>query len=891
MEEFTRQKLHISVRNLVEFIFREGDIDNRYARGSSTETVFEGTRIHKKIQASQGVGYQAEVPLSISIEEDLYQLTIDGRADGIFTQKLERPEVLDEHGKVHIFVGEGTPTTCLTWIEEIKGVYQNVKSMEEPMHVHLAQAKCYAYIFAKQNELQAIGVQITYCNIDTEDIVQFQKAYSFDELEKWFQNLCWEYHKWAKFQCEWHMLRQASIKLLEFPFTYREGQRKLVGDVYRSILRQKMLFIQAPTGVGKTISTVFPAVKAVGENLADRIFYLTAKTITGTVARETFEILAEHGYRGKTILLTAKEKLCLCEEMECNPINCPYAKGHFEEVNDAVFEALHERDLFTREYVLELGKKHMVCPFEMSLDISNWCDNIICDYNYAFDPNVKLKRFFQEADKGDYILLIDEAHNLVDRSREMYSAQVYKEDFLAIKRLMKIQNKNIELLLEKCNRILLKYKRECEKYTIYDEIDTFLSSLQHLASEMSKFLEKAGNFAGRKDVLEFYLNLRNFLKISELTDNHYVIYGEVQEDRRFMLKLFCVDPSLNLQTCFDKVKSAVLFSATLLPIYYYKKLLSTREDNYAIYAESVFSQDQHLLMFGRDVSTKYTRRCRQEYERIASYIQAMVQAKPGNYMAFFPSYKLMQDVYEVFCEKMKNGVRFGVNDVPGNEDRYGVNTWDLKIVDIRENILEESRAEENRGDFSEQQSMFALSEETKQEELMLDDDAWIEGKTGNKKRVRSMIKCICQYSGMGERAREVFLEEFERTQEGETLIAFCVMGGIFGEGIDLKNDCLIGAAVIGTGLPKMSNEREILKNYYDEHGFNGFDYAFRYPGMNKVLQAAGRVIRTENDRGVILLLDERFLQGDYQELYPKEWEKRMVVSQGQVQAAIREFWK
>ena len=215
-----------------------------------------------------------------------------------------------------------------------------------------------------------------------------------------------------------------------------------MADVYRTIMRRKTLFIQAPTGVGKTISTIFPAVKAVGEGLADRIFYLTAKTITATVAKETFQILREHGYQAKIIQLTAKEKLCMCgedgtEELECNPVNCPYAKGHYDRVNDAVYDLLQTSDLFTREEILAQAKKYQVCPFEMSLDVATWVDNILCDYNYVFDPNVYLKRFFQEGNKEDYIFLVDEAHNLVDRSREMYSAQLYKEDMLAVKRIMK----------------------------------------------------------------------------------------------------------------------------------------------------------------------------------------------------------------------------------------------------------------------------------------------------------------------------------------------------------------------------------------------------------------------------------------------------------------------
>jgi Rad3-related DNA helicase len=402
---------------------------------------------------------------------------------------------------------------------------------------------------------------------------------------------------------------------------------------------------------------------------------------------------------------------------------------------------------------------------------------------------------------------VDEAHNLVERSRSMYSASVCKEDFLNVRRIVKPYSRSLDKLLEKCNRILLEHKRQCENYRIYEDIGNLLFSLMQLASKMDEFLQKPMEFAGRKDVLDFYFELRNFLNIYELTDERYVIYSEFTEDGAFVIRLFCVDPSENLQKCLDKARSTIFFSATLLPIHYYKRLLSTEEDNYAIYAESPFSQEKRLLAIGGDVSTKYTRRTPEEFARIAQYILKTIRCKAGNYMVFFPSYKMMNDVHNSFCE-------------------------------------------------------------------MADPS----------------IFCMLQKNNMDEKAREAFLREFEAPGE-RTLVAFCVMGGIFGEGIDLKHDRLIGAIVVGTGLPQISNEREILKNYYDEQSGNGFDYAFRYPGINKVLQAAGRVIRTDEDRGVILLLDERFRQRDYAGLYPREWEKRSFCTLDTVEDVVRGFWE
>ena len=797
--EEKRSQIKISVRNLVEFIFREGDIDNRHGQSVSPEAMLAGSRMHRRIQKRMGSDYHAEVPLKLVIGEENYDLVLEGRADGIqITSESERE--IDYSSNFNSMTIEEDMNVV---IDEIKGVYLKLEQLAEPVRVHKAQAMCYAYIFALQHDIERIGIQMTYVNLDTEEIKYFHEDFTFAALEEWFDDLIRAYKKWSDFQYAWRILRQESIQKLQFPFPYRKGQKELAAGVYRTIKRKKNLFIQAPTGVGKTISTVFPAVKAVGENLGDRIFYLTAKTITGTVAREAFELLRKGGYQAKIIQITAKEKLCMCDEMECNPVHCPYAKGHYDRVNDAVFQLLLQEDVFSREVLLEQAGKYQVCPFEMSLDAASWVD----DYNYVFDPNVYLKRFFAEGIRGDYIFLVDEAHNLVERSREMYSAEIYKEDFLAVKKIVKRYRPGLEQQFNHCNRILLEYKRECEKYKVYDNIGNLMFYLMKLASELDEFLQRSTEFPERKEVSEFYFGLRNFINMYERVDEHYVIYTEHMEDERFKMKLYCVDPSLNLQECIDRGNSAIFFSATFLPIQYYKNLLSTKKDNYAVYAETAFSEEQSLLLMGSDVSSRYTRRNQSEFERIAQYIQKTGLAKKGNYMVFFPSYKMMQQVYEVFQEL---------------------------------------------------------------------DGGTVDG--------------IIQEPGMNEEKREEFLAEFLAERE-KTLIAFCVMGGIFGEGIDLKKEQLIGAIIVGTGLPQISNEREILMDYYEKRMGEGFDYAYRYPGMNKVLQAAGRVIRTIDDVGVIELLDERFLQSDYRNLFPKEWEKRLVCTVDSVESYLEKFWE
>lgn len=778
--------IRISVRNLVEFILREGDIDNRTGGGQDPENMQMGSRIHRKIQRQMGSDYQAEVPLKTEIVCDGFTLKIEGRADGLI------------HTKEQVMV------------DEIKGVLRELDRVQEPAGIHLAQAKCYASMVAEQEGLDEIGVQMTYCQMETEEVKRFQYSYRSNELKVWFDEVIRQYEKWAKFQIEWRKARNASIKGIEFPFPYRKGQRDLAVSVYRTILRQKKLFIQAPTGVGKTISTVFPAVKAIGEELGEKIFYLTAKTITRTVAEQAFETLREQNLKFKVITLTAKEKICFCEETSCNPDDCPYAKGHFDRVNDAVYELLMQEDVMSREVLEAQARKHKVCPFEMVLDVSTWVDGVICDYNYVFDPDARLRRFFAEGGAGGYLFLIDEAHNLVERGRQMYSAELCKEDFLAVKKLVKGEAPRFAKRLEACNKILLAMKKECENYKVLDNISHFGIQLMNVLSETDRYLEECVDKEVRETVLDFYFQVRSFLNIYDGLDENYVIYTEYQENGRFVLKLFCVNPAANLQKCLDKGNSAVFFSATLLPIQYYKRLLSTEKDNYAVYIDSSFDTKKRLLMNGVDVSTRYAMRSREMYQRYATYIFRVVKAKMGNYLIFFPSYRFMEDVYQEFTQ------------------------------------------------------LLASDEEE--------------------------MELVIQQKHMDEEERENFLRAFEMGRE-KSLIGFGVLGGIFSEGIDLTNEKLIGTLIIGTGLPQVCNEREILKSYFDQKGLYGFDYAYRYPGMNKVLQAAGRVIRTEDDRGVILLLDERFQREKGKEIFPKEWADCERCRLDIVEEKIRLFWE
>lgn len=791
------ETIKISVRNLVEFIFRSGDITSSGSGIKDTEAMQTGSRIHRKIQRQMGSSYESEVPLfvdhTLECKKDRFILRVEGRADGI----------------IH-----NDPMT----VDEIKGVYFDIFSLKEPVFLHKAQAMCYAYMLALEEELPEIGIQITYCHLETEQIRRFYETLSFVQLENWFFDLLERYSKWAMYEYQWKKRRNKSIQKLEFPFPYRNGQKDLAVGVYRTIQRDLKLYLEAPTGVGKTICTIFPALKAMGENLTDRIFYLTAKTITRTVAEECFDLLSENKLTLKPITITSKEKVCILEKIDCNPSVCPRAKGHFDRINEAVYDLLINENRITRELLLIYAEKHMVCPYEMSLDAALFADAIICDYNYVFDPKVYLRRFFASDRKTNTVLLIDEAHNLVERGRKMYSAILYKEDFLIIKRILKLlyetssdksEKKELSAFikaLESANRQMLEWKRECDEFYEIESLGMFQFTLLRILGSYDTFLKEHPLLPERDILLNFYFELRHFSAISELLDDKYTIYSDYDDDNRFRIKLQCMDPSVNLGHVLAKVKSSIFFSATLLPIRYYREQLSGNEDDYAVYAPSSFSPEQREILIAKDVSSKYTRRNEREYQKFAQYLLTFIQARIGNYLAFFPSYSFLEEVLDAFKAICPKAI----------------------LIDV-------------------------------------------------------------QKKSMSEKEKEHFLETFIPEQAG-THIGFCVLGGIFSEGIDLTHDRLIGVAIVGTGLPMVCHERELFRRFYQQKKGNGFGYAYLYPGINKVLQSGGRVIRTADDKGVVLLLDERFATQQYLELFPKEWFPNKLVTEHTLQQQLEEFW-
>lgn len=828
-----KMEIRVSVRQLVEFMLREGSLERKRSGGGTA--MQEGSRIHRLLQRRMGSEYHAEVGLKYVWVTPDYNILIEGRADGIIDRSWGEHDAAGEAGTEPL-QQYAKPQQVV--IDEIKGTYGKLGRIVKPVGVHLAQAKCYAFIYADQNHLDRIGVRMTYCHLETEELKFFYEDFTYKELKDWFDALLAEYKKWTDFQFEWNSIRTDSIRRIDFPFPYREGQKELVTYVYRTVYHRRKLFIEAPTGVGKTISTMFPAVKAMGEGLAEKIFYLTAKTITRTVAQECFGLLQQHGLRMKTVTLTAKDKICFLKQgsnfgqnAECSPEACPYADGHFDRINDAMYDLLTHEDHFSRECVAEYAGKHRVCPFELSLDMSLFSDAVICDYNYVFDPRVYLKRFFSDgAGKKDYVFLIDEAHNLLDRGREMYSAALFKNAFLKTKHLMKETSPKIVKYLEKCNKELLAMKRQCESYRTEEGIDGFVAALNHLYGAIDDFLDEHDAFPDKDGLLEFYFEIAHFLNMYEIMDDNYVAYSRLTEDGDFMLKLFCINPAVNLRQCMQKGRSAILFSATFLPIQYYKKLLGGEPEDYEVYAKSVFNPEKRALLVANDVTSRYTRRNEGEYRRIARYIYEVVRQRHGNYMVFLPSHLFLEQVYACFMEEY----------------------FDERVMEciVQEDYMSEAKRE-----------AFLLRFQGNEDcDLTADIDFEIE-----------------------------FDEDL--SSDGERiLIGFCVMGGIFSEGIDLKRDSLIGVLIVGTGIPQVGCERELLKAYFDRQGENGFDYAYRYPGMNKVLQSAGRVIRTAEDIGVIALLDERFLEPQNRRLFPREWNHYDVVGVDNISGKVEKFW-
>ena len=775
-----KNEIHIAVRELAEYTLQSGDLNLESFVGNSRAQA--GIKAHQKIQKARPVEYEPEVLLTFTAFHPKFLLTINGRVDGIYTY----------------------PDRVI--IDEIKSTTKSLDTFSlESNPVHWGQAKIYAYIYSCQQKLETIIVQLTYYNLETRKKKEIQQEYSFAELESFFEMIKAEYLDWAEVIFDWEQERDGSCQKLEFPFSeYRFGQRKMAVETFRAIRDSEQMLVQAPTGIGKTLAAIFPAVKSFPDESIRKIFYFSARTTGKEMAKSAGEILQQKGAKLKLLVLTAKDKICFNPEKNCNAMECKYARGYYDRLQEAV-EEIFSGDLFTRTQIENCAGRHEVCPFEFSLYLSLWSDIIICDYNYGFDPKVYLRRFFGEdiADRN-YAWLIDEAHNLVDRSRDMFSATLSKQAILDVRRPLKVSLPKIYKTLGQINNLLLNYRKQAEAEDDFFIESEFPAELYPLLKNFIFSAERwlAQNIAAdfRQALLEIYFNAHWVARVLEEYDEHYIsTYTRVRSELE--LKLFCVDPSAQMKQALERCRSAIFFSATLTPQEYFSDIFGCDEARKMILASPFPAEN--LLVLRSDISTRYKERADTAAE-IAAILAEMILAKKGNYLLFFPSYKYLQMILAEF-EKLDVEAKIQVQEV-----------------------------------------------------------------------------------GMSELARENFISNFTVGAK-ETLVAFAVMGGVFGEGIDLVGERLDGVAIVGVGLPGISKERNLIGDYYNQEE-RGFQYAYQYPGINRVLQAAGRVIRTKTDRGVVLLVDDRFRWSNYRQLLPKYWK---IIPTGKTQnlrQRLERFW-
>jgi len=774
----------VAVRSLVEFQLQSGDLTpGGFQRRDRAQ---QGTQGHRRVQRSRPEGYQAEVEIAYRVEDADLPLELRGRIDGLYAGK--EPVI----------------------IEEIKTTTMSLALVYEQHNpLHWAQAQCYAFMYARQHQLSGISIHLTYYHLDSREEKTFERYFTWVELQAFFSDLITPYLDWMRKVLAWQARRDQSIRQLNFPYAdYRPGQREMAVAVYKAIRANDRLYVQSPTGVGKTISALFPAVKALGEGLASKIFYLTAKTSGRLVAEKALEDMRQADLNLRSVTLTAKEKICFCPPVNCDPEICVYARDYFGKVKKALGE-IDQRQAYTRAVIEEIAQQYQLCPFEFSLDLALWVDCIICDYNYAFDPRVYLHRFFDDSTEP-YIFLVDEAHNLPDRARAMYSAELDKKTVLELQRTLKPHLPVLVKKLGAINKVLLEIRKTCQAQGKAGRVENTLP--EELLKAVREFNQKAEDWLVlnqaaefRQALLTFYFLCSNYLRTAEYFDTFYVSYFERQGQSDLKAKLFCLDPAPMLAAPLERSQSTIFFSATLLPMDYFMKLLTGVVDHPKRIFPSPFPPENVSLLIHNGISTKYAQRA-DSYAAIVAAIESICSAHAGNYLVFFPSYAYLAAVLEPLKEKLA------------------------------------------------------------ERQLLVQD------------------------RGMTDAAREAFLAQFSAGNQ-ETMVGLAVMGGIFGEGIDLVGDRLIGAVVVGVGVPQVCLENDLIKDYFDRLNSSGFAYAYQYPGFNRVLQATGRVIRTEADRGIIVLIDQRFTHPRYRQLFPAHWRGFQVVQNtSEIKAKLARFW-
>ena len=771
--------ISLSVHTLVDFLFRKGDIDERIF---NTSTMAEGVRLHAYYQAKQKKNYLSEYYLEESFKVGEYTFKIDGRADGV---------ILNENSAT---------------IDEIKSTVVDLDEFfSSEGEWHLAQAKVYGLMVAHKHGYENINIQLSYIHQITKSEKYRFFSFTKEELEKDIVDMFNEYLSFYE-MIEKHIeSRNKSAEKLSFPFkSFRKGQRSLAKYAYAIARDGGLLFVEAPTGIGKTMSTLFPFTKSFKDNENDKIFYLTAKGSGKEIALNSMNILKENGLDAYPLIITSKDKICPHPDKGCNPDECPLAKGYYSTLKNALVDALRSEDTFSKATIERIATHYAICPFEFSLDLSLYADVIICDYNYFFDPTVYLRRFFDE-NRFRCLLLVDEAHNLVERGRNMYSASFDEYSFSLAKKAVKhLEHKKIKNAIKRISKIF----NDFDEYPLGDTLiseglsDKTLRGIEAylLAStDVSRYHHAYAT----EEFMDFFFALNKFSKIYDFYDDNFALYVHKSE-KNTSINLFCLDPSDLLRNSLNKIKGKIMLSATLSPTEYYIDMIGGANFDPLLSLPSPFKKDNLLVMIAPNISIRYKNR-ESTIFTVVEYIINLVSLKVGNYFIYVPSYEYL------------NQIR---NYLSSDE-------FDLFV----------------------------------------------------------------QEKDMDENSKEQFLSLFKENPE-RTTIGLLVIGGTFSEGVDLVSDRLIGVIIVGVGLPQICFERDLIKDYYQNKNQHGFDYAYTDPGMNKVMQAVGRVIRSETDKGVALLIDDRYLSSNYRSLFDKNWPHyEVVTSVEDIKELTTSFWK
>lgn len=687
---------------------------------------------------------------------------------------------------------------------------------DQPQSIPVRQ-RALGYMLAAAKQLDVLTIRQIFVTQSGESAI-FSSTMTVATLQEEYTELLGRALPYIENCVRDHKEVRPSTKDIAFPYPeVREGQEEFMRECYRDILHSKRLFIQAPTGIGKTISTMYPSVRALGKGKCDKIFYLTAKASTRREAMAAAKRIFDAGAHLRTIVLAAKEQMCPADSVSSRTCKhaCPRSLSHTK-IMQAISELLTCQSGFTPSLIRRTADKYGICPYELSLDLSEFCNIIICDYNYVYSPAVKLRRYFEE-NNGKYVLLVDEAHNLTDRARDMYSASLRADDLSGLAEMLP-EHDSLRKKLYVILGVLSKVKNYCRDslhvesdgvergyYFSKQPLDEVDEALSDLEISVAKWLKTHSYDALYDQIEAFHTTLRAYVTAARVYDSGFVTYLTVQ-DGALTLNLLCLDPSTQLEACNAKAEAVIMFSATLTPPSYFAQTLGGGKGAVSVNFPSPFPRENLCVAVADCISTTYEER-EKSVKKIASYIAASVCGKVGNYMVYFPSYSYMQKVVDVF--------RARYPDVP----------------------------------------------------------------------------IAVQQRGMTQEQKEAFLDAF-CADNPSMLIGFCVLGGSFSEGVDLPGGRLIGSIIVGVGIPGLSDERNIIRDHYADKNGYGYEYAYVYPGMNRVLQAAGRVIRTDTDRGVVILLDRRYAEQRYIDLFPPHWEDVRFASDAQSLAKIVSgFWK